>query len=48
MSILLEELKIAYGLEYDFHGLSFSSTEQKEEEFLEISESMNGLRILKT
>jgi glutathione S-transferase len=36
-SILLEELKKAYGLEYEFQGISFSKNEQKEEWFLKIN-----------
>jgi glutathione S-transferase len=37
VSIFLEELKAAYGLEYDFQGLSFSKNEQKEGWFLKIN-----------
>lgn len=36
-SILLEELKKAYGLDYEFQGISFSKNEQKEEWFLKIN-----------
>lgn len=36
-SIFLEELKAAYGLEYDFQGLSFVKKEQKEDWFLKIN-----------
>lgn len=36
-SILLEELKKAYGLEYEFQGISFSKNEQKEEWFLKVN-----------
>ncbi|KDQ14869.1 hypothetical protein BOTBODRAFT_32225 [Botryobasidium botryosum FD-172 SS1] len=37
VSIFLEELKAAYGLEYGFQGLSFAKNEQKEPWFLEIN-----------
>jgi len=37
VSIFLEELKAAYGLEYDFQGLSFAKNEQKEPWFLKIN-----------
>lgn len=41
-SILLEELKEAYGLEYDFHGLSFKENEQKQEWFLKVRLELLG------
>jgi len=37
VSILLEELKAAYGLQYDVHTLSFKDNEQKSPEFLKIN-----------
>jgi len=37
VSIFLEELKAAYGLEYNFQSLSFAKNEQKEPWFLEIN-----------
>jgi len=37
VSIFLEELKAAYGLEYEFQSLSFSKNEQKEPWFLKIN-----------
>ena len=33
----MEELKKAYGLEYEFQGISFSKNEQKEEWFLKVN-----------
>lgn len=33
----MEELKKAYGLQYEFTGLSFSKNEQKEESFLKVN-----------
>jgi len=36
-SIFLEELKAAYGLDYEFKGLSFAKNEQKEDWFLKIN-----------
>ncbi|KAG7553578.1 hypothetical protein FFLO_03010 [Filobasidium floriforme] len=36
-SILLEELKRAYVIEYEFASLSFSKNEQKEESFLKVN-----------
>lgn len=36
-AILLEELKAAYGLEYDYQGLAFSKNEQKEPWFIKIN-----------
>ncbi|KAJ7366764.1 glutathione S-transferase [Mycena albidolilacea] len=37
VSVFLEELKAAYGLEYEFKKLDFSKNEQKEEWFLKIN-----------
>lgn len=37
VSIMLEELKAAYGLEYEFQSLNFQKNEQKEPWFLEIN-----------
>jgi len=37
VSLYLEELKAAYGLEYTFQGLTFAKNEQKEPWFLEIN-----------
>jgi glutathione S-transferase len=36
-SILLEELKAAYGIEYDYQGITLSKNEQKEDWFIKIN-----------
>lgn len=35
-AIFLEELKAAYGLEYDYRGISFAKNEQKEDWYLKV------------
>ena len=43
-SILLEELKAAYGLEYDYQAIALSKNEQKEDWFVKINP--NGTVVL--
>jgi Glutathione S-transferase, N-terminal domain len=42
-SILLEELKAAYGLDYDYQALTLSKKEQKEEWYIRINPNGKSL-----